>query len=226
MATLSQIRFDILGRIKGQLLSDDERLEDDYIDKLIRDKRNFLIKDELKRGLGLNPAYMQDLSCLRIQCDTVSCSGIPAGVQYHYVDLPSGVTGRVNYLGTQDGYTQFREMSISGFVHALPGRFGVSFPLYTIIENKALIKYASTSITQLRLIAALDDPMQKFSDCLLARHDQEYPVPVSEISRLQTLVLMDLLPTRNIQPDTNNNSADETTPADVNAKAVQAAQPQ
>ena len=73
------------------------------------------------------------------------------------------------------------------------------------------------------MIAALDDPMQKFSDCLLSRHDQPYPVPVSEVSRLQNLVLMDLLPTRNVQPDASNNAADETTPADINAKVLQQA---
>lgn len=224
MATLAEIRFDILGKSKGQLLSDDERLEDEYIDKLIRDKRNFMIKDQLKRGLGLHPGYFQDLSCLTIECDTIVCDGVPAGVRYHYVDLPTGVVGRVNYLGAQDGMQQFRETSLSGFVHALPGRFGVSFPLYTILDNRALIKYAPSNMTRLRMIAALDDPMQKFSDCLLARHDEPYPVPVGEVSRLQNLVLQDLLPTRNVQPDTSNNASDETTPADINAKAVQQAQ--
>ena len=77
MATLAEIRYDIIQRVKGQVVSDDERLEESYIDKLIRDKRNFLIRDEAKRGLGIHSGWMQDITCLEVSAERCSAMAFP-----------------------------------------------------------------------------------------------------------------------------------------------------
>ncbi len=223
MPSLSEIRFDVLRKVKGQLVSDDERLEFYYLDRLIHNKRNFLIREEARRGLGFSVDYLQIVDCLSVKCDEIACAGVPSGVRYHYVDLPSGCNDRVNYLGTTDGLTQFQWKSVSGFVHAMPGLFGRSVPCYTIVENRALLKFFPKNVDTLRLIAALDNPMEKYDGetCLLDHENDPYPVPVAQISRLVNLVLMDLLATQNIQPDATNDAADETNPARVDPRPLQ-----
>lgn len=222
MATLAEIRYDIIQRVKGQVVSDDERLEESYIDKLIRDKRNFIIRDEAKRGLGIHSGWMQDITCLEVKCGEVQCDGIPAGVAYSYVDWPAGAVGNVAYFGTADGSSQFSHWNISAFLLARPTRFGKEPRRYTVVGGKALLKGVPSEIDRVRLIAAVDDPIAAFGVCGLDGENQVYPVPVHQVSRLQSLVLMDLLPVRNILPDTFNNANDETVPSQVNPKLAQA----
>lgn len=222
MATLAEIRYDILGRLKGQVVTDDERLEDEYIDKLIRDRRNFLIRDEGKRGLGLHADWYQEVNCLGVKCGAVTCGGYTTQDKQVYVEMPAGVVDRIAWFGTHEGQP-FSYQALTAFLLRGTSRFGERRAAYTLVDGKALLRNVPLGLGAVRLVAAVDDPVAVMRMCQIDAENARYPVPTHQVSRLAALVISDILPMRNIQPDTFNNSADETVPAQVNQKAVQAA---
>lgn len=213
MATLAQIVNSIRDQASGLMTVDDTRLRDTYLQKLVADRRAFLIEEEAKRGLGLNTAWLQVIDCLELQCEDILCEGKYTFTKQFFVRLPSTVSSIDTniYLGTIDQQQPFRETSMTGFQSAMPGRFGKTTPVYTVLGDKALVKFQPSGLRTVRYIGILSDPVDTDSSgCGAVHWEEEYPVPGLLVARLETLCLQQILSVLSIQPDMANNAKDDT----------------
>lgn len=195
----------------GQIASDDGRLRFRYIDKVIRDKRSLLVNSYGKRGLGVDQQFYSMVDCLTLQCGVVECAGVSAGIRHHYINMPDteAITGAIAYLGNIDGEIPFEERSFPAFMHAIPGRFGKSNPIFTVVGQIALVKFQPTGLELLRLNAILTDPIA--GNCRTTAIQEPYPIPNDKVHELELLVIKQLLATQPIQPDRVNDAADTGT---------------
>ena len=219
MATLEQIRSSIIEQARGNIVTDDTRLRFGFIDHLIREKRALLIEQQRRKGMGINMGFYQTIDCLEVKCGQVECGGYKSGVRQHYLDLPAGIQNPVAFLGSVDGTISFTMYPFTAFQSVTPSRFGKTRPMYTVIDNKALLKFLPNGITMLRLVAVLYDPLEKTCATLTARN--EYPIPSGFLHQVELLCLKQLLSTQPIQPDPLNNAQDDQQPARIDQRNIQ-----
>lgn len=212
MPTLQELRSSIRNQCIGQVGTDDTRLRARFIDKLIRDKRSVLIKRSGDRGLGVDQAYYQELRCLKIQEDEIVCEGYRSGVRHKYVEVPAleSFPGSVAYLGTVDGKTQFMGRGLTAFLNAIPGRFCHKKPVYSVIGDRAYLKFIPHDLKVLRLFAVLEDPSK--NTCITDFEVTMYPIPNNQVHTLEVMAIKQLLATIPIEPDTTNDAADRAIP--------------
>lgn len=223
MPTLNEIVSSIRDQVTGRVPVDDTRLRNRFLFKLVADKRALLIRQEGERGLGISTNWTQTIDCLKVQQGTLSCEGRNTLFQQQYLDAPDLIQDHnsILYLGTLDGLTPFRYTGLSGFLHAMPGRFGKTTPVYTVNEGKILLKFNPCGLTYLRLVAALADPSDPDkAACALIKLDEHYPVPPAFVHQLELLVIKQLLSTQPIPADTVNNAMDDTGSTPVNPNTL------
>ena len=213
MPTLAEIRFSIRDQLVGQIGNDDGRLRYQFIDKVIRDKRSLLVNSYGKRGMGVDQQFYSMLDCLTLQCGAVECVGVPSGIRHHYITVPEveAITGSIAYLGNITGSVPFEERAFVSFMQAVPGRFGKTQPIFTVVGRTALVKYQPAGLEFIRLNAILTDPIA--GSCRVTAKEEPYPIPNDKLHELELLVIKQLLATQPIQPDRLNDAADGTLPA-------------
>lgn len=208
MPTLENLIISIRDQAIGQIGTDDTKVQESFVEKLIRDKRSLLINSQAKNGLGVDQAYYQVVDCLEIICGTVNCPGIPRGYKYHYVETKKieSFKGSIAYLGLIDGVHPFSQIPLSAFLNHVPVRFGKEYPVFTVIDGKALLKSPPSGVAYLRGIMVLENPVEGV--CEEDAYRAEYPVPNSIVHQLELLCLKQLFSTLPIQPDTTNDAVD------------------
>lgn len=216
MPTLEQISASIKRQASGQINSDDNRLEDRFLHKVIADKRKMLLQRDYGRGLGVAMSYYQQIDCLEVKCAAVECLGLPSGVTYHYVDLPAGTSDHLAYLGKADGSLPFDHRPLMSFNSGIQGRFNITAPFFTVLQDRAFIKRIPDGMDLLRLVAILYDPVEMGCRRLLA--SESYPIPDANVHELEVLVLKQLLSTLPIPADLNNDTAPKSSEVAVNTK--------
>ena len=221
MPTLEEIVFSIRDQAIGQIGTDDTKLQEAFLEKLVRDKRSLIINDQAKRGLGVDQSYYQVIDCLEVLCGEVECPGIPRGFKYYYVDIKEveSFAGSISYLGTIDGQNPFVRVSVSAFLTNLPSRFGKNYPVFTVVSGKALLKSPPSAVAFLRGIMVLENPTEGV--CEEDAYRAQYPVPNSVMHQLELLCLKQLFSTLPIQPDTTNDATDKPeAPSNPNPNSI------
>lgn len=217
MPTLAEIRSSIRRQVKGHFVTDDDRLRDLFLDKLIADKRMVLIGRDMDRGMGVDMGCYQIFDCLKIQCGQVTCEGLPSDEQYFYVDLP--VTEHIAYLGSVDGSVSFCRTSLPGFLNALMPRLGGNQVVYADLNGQALLKFLPQGLEYVRLIAILYDPLN--GGCRTLASDEPYPIANRMVHTLEVMCIQQLVSTLPIRPDTANNAQDDTKNPPIKTKNLQ-----
>lgn len=208
MATLAEIRYSIRNQLEGQVVTDDHRLRIRFIDKQIRSIRSLLLAEELNRGLGIDQAFLQVIDCLQVKCDKVTCNGNTLPFKTHFVDVPPITSHGSNpiYLGLIDGTLPFERVSYSAFLQWTGGSFSFKRPAYALIDGMALLKFFPIGTKWIRLVAALDDPMN--GGCVTLKENDPYPLPERLVHQLELLVIKQLLSTLPIPGDLVNDAVD------------------
>lgn len=210
MPTLIELRSSIRNQIIGQVGTDDTRYRSLFIDHEIRAVRSILINQQGRSGLGVDPAYYQELTCLTIEEGSVVCEGYDSGESLLYVTMPAveGLRGAIAYLGTIDGRTAFQRRSISSFMSKATPRFCKPFPNYAIIGDRAYVRDVPSGLEFLRMVAVLEDPAK--NKCVTDFERQPYPIPQNRVHELEVICIKQLLATLPIQPDSLNDAADSS----------------
>lgn len=208
MATLAEIAYSIRNQLEGQVVSDDHRLRLKFIQKQIRGIRSLLLAEELNKGIGIDQGFLQVIECLEVKCDRVTCNGNTMPFKTHFVNVPpiTMVGNNPVYLGLLDGATPFERVSYASFLNWTGGSFSFKRPAYSLIDNMALLKFFPTGTKWIRLVAALDDPMN--GGCVILKEKDPYPLPERLIYQLELLVIKQLLSTLPIPGDMVNDGTD------------------
>ena len=218
MPSLRELRASIRNQAAGHIVTDDTRLRNRFIDKLIRDKRSALIMSEAKRGLGVDPHYYQTISCLNIEDDELVCDGENTGVIVKSVKTPpvESFRGSIAHFGSIDHSFQFEYRALSAFINYTNGRFCSDRPVYTITAGKSYLKNIPAGMCVVKLIAVLENPQD--DTCIKDFERTDYPIPNSRVHTLELMCLKQLMSTAGIVPDEMNNAADDSTLAGAQPK--------
>lgn len=212
MPTLAEIRDSLLSQLTGHIPSDDHRIRYGMLDKILRDKRSQVVNSQARNGLGVESAYYQIMDCLTIKSGEIECDGEGTGFTFDYVDLPDteSFQGAIAYLGPIDGATPFQARSFNAFMRPVPERFCNQRPIYTIVSDRAYIRYQPAGLEKLRLNAVLTDPAT--NSCILNFENTIYPIPAHMVPVIETICLKQLLSTLPIAGDIKNDGADLSLP--------------
>lgn len=211
MATLAQIRSSILDQLTGFIPTDDSRLEEAFLENVIRTKRALLVREHEKPGMGVPQEYYQDLSCLEVIRSMEVCDGEDTGIERVTVKIPWLVGGRsaIAYFGKLDTITGgFMGVNLPTFVSGYSGRFCQDKIMYTHVGDELWVKGLPEEVDRVRLIAILEDPA--YLKCFPDFEQMEYPMPSSMVHTLETLCLKQLMSTLPITPDISNDGKDGT----------------
>lgn len=211
MATLAEITFSIRNQLQGQVVTDDHRLRIPFIHHHIRNVRSLLLDEEISAGIGLDPAFLQIIDCLEVKCDRVVCNGRALPFATKYVDMPSisSKVGNPTYLGLVDGSLAFERLSYTAWLNFTGGSFAFRRPAYALVDGMAILKYIPPNTKWLRLVGALDDPIN--GGCMLLGENDTYPIPQRLVHKLELLVIKQLMSTLPIAGDPVNDAADPQT---------------
>lgn len=220
MSTLAELRSSIRNQLVGQVPTDDTRLRNRFIDYKIREIRSLLINQQARRGLGVDQGYYQTLSCLTIDKDRLICSGYDSGVVQPYIQIPvpEDFRGAIAFLGTVDHSMSFEYKPLSAFLMAVPDRFCVQQAMYTVIGDRAYLKFPPAGLELLTMTAVLQDPAK--NKCITDFERTPYPLPQHMVHSLEVICIKQLLATLPIAADTENDATDEGAPERTNPQAI------
>lgn len=213
MPTLSELRSSIKEQMLGYMPTDDSRLEEPFLDHLIRSKRSLIIRERAKFGLGVDQAFYQDLTCLKVERAPIKCDGITTKTEYPRIPVPAveQFRGSIAYLGKLNFKEPFAQLSLSAFLRSTTSRMCVTHPAYTLLDGYAYLSGLDLDTEIIRMVAVLENPAE--NKCILNFEDQDYPVPMDASHQLELLCLKQLMSTLPIRPDTSNNAQDDSAPA-------------
>ena len=182
--TYLEIAYDIIDQVKGQINSDDSRLEEGWVIGQMNDVRAVLIKQEIDQKKALGDYFYQQTCCLEVKCKELECDGIKSGEKQWYVELPELIGGiewnDIKYLGLNDFKSSFERTSLVGFNNYEGNIYVGGKPAYNVIGNydgdgmiAVLKNLPSAGIKYLCLIGVLSEPSSQCDDSL----DNIYPLP-------------------------------------------------
>lgn len=207
--SLAAIGFSIRNQVKGFFSTDDERIDIEFIYKMIKDVRTLLIRDEINTTKAVNNAFYQTISCLELKCRSIVCDGIDSEEKEYYVDIPvlaDAGTHTIKYFGSADKKTSFNQRNYQGHLYGNASPWTGNIPYYTIIGGEALMgNVPSDELRFLTLVAILNDPLN--GGCFTLSENDPFPISESVVHRLELIVIKQLMATLNIVPDIKNNAA-------------------
>lgn len=206
---INKILYSIIESLTGYDLTDDFKIDPEYILDKIHDTRASMIAEEWRNKM-LDDAYYQKVCCIEIECTETTCTvggvSLPSGTKEFYVDLP-GLNNRIEwdniaYLGTVDMNNNFNRKTFDGLMALQGNRWTANQAAYTIVGNRAFIKNLPTSGTLfLCLVAVLDNPVVA---CDYNEETNPYPVP--DAIKLELRVKQDILSTYGLPKDKQQDS--------------------
>lgn len=206
--TLAEIGFSIRNQAKGYFSSDDERIDIEFVYKMVKQVRSTLIKERYKELGAIDELMYQNISCLEIQCEEIICNCVPSGEYQYWIDLPilEDIYGNIKYLGTADMRTKFTEKTFNGFQYITSSPYTGMSPVFTRVQNKAYLKNLPTpDMKFITLVGLLADPLN--GGCYLLDENNDFPLSQNMIQQLELICLKQLMSTLQQQPDTKNNAS-------------------
>ena len=224
MATLAQLRFNILNLKAGGKTSDDDWLAPAQIDFIIAYSRSILIRRDYQKRRFLDPNIEQDLGCVEMELvDNAECCNVQTGclVLRSVLPIPNFVelqnSNLVSYVGTVDKTHAFdlipsaraRWINNNKYTAGLRRAFFIGAHLY--IVNDKLLKYINVR-------GVFEDPAQaaKFNHCsgepCFDPNTSEYPISFWMIGAITDMVLKgEVRETLVVPKDTENNASGDAT---------------
>jgi|TARA_R100000093_G_C1945099_1_gene74001 hypothetical protein len=212
MATLNEITYSIKNQLSGYVITDDNRLDDAFIQHEIKQYRSTLIKEMYRDTKRLDSALYQFCYCLKVTCDTVICDGNVAEAKIDYVEVPplEGSIGweNVKYFGSLDDATPYYRRTYEGLTYSSDGQYTANMPQYSVIGGKAYFtKLVSPSVKYMKMLAILEDPLKcRKEGCSSITPDDPYPVPSAMLAKLEMLVMKQISQGLSIPPDVKNDA--------------------
>ncbi len=130
-----------MGQALGHIPSDDSRLRMRFVEYQIRSARSELLKDLVRRQVGVPYDFYQRICCLPIKCDNIVCDGESIPVERTYLEIPAleNVPHNPVYLGPADGKTPFTRVSFGQIAFWSGGSFSRKQNAFAILGNKAML---------------------------------------------------------------------------------------
>lgn len=217
MATLPEIRYAIIDRLRGGITSDDELLSNREIDFLIHTKRGRLIKEYLQKNNDeLHPEFLQTIKCLAVELvDKSECCEIATDclILRTTQEIPVVYNNMFTYIGPVDDSMNFQLVSFNRSRWDRFSRFTAHIPKAYYLNNKVSITVTKT-IEVIKIIGVFEDPT-KLADLNVCEgtcfdiNTSTYPIPSFMTDLLIQLVLQDLRVLNTLDNDTTNNTASE-----------------
>jgi hypothetical protein len=214
MATLPEIRYAILDRLRGGLTSDDELLSNREVDFLVHNKRARLIKEYLQKNRdAVHPEFLQEIKCYEtVLADKSECCDIQSDcliLKTKYL-LPSVYNNLFAFIGPIDRSQNFQLVSANRSVWDAYGRFTAKLPKVYYLNNRLYITNNKT-IEYIRIAAVFENPVElsAINSCNGVCYDEmtsKYPLPNYLVDLLIQLVVADLAQTTS----THNDEANDT----------------
>jgi hypothetical protein len=217
MATLAQLRYDILNKLRQGISSDDDRISTRQIDFNIKSKRAALIRQEQQAGNKLSSDFIQVIPCLDVQLvDKSECCEIETDclILRTTQRIPKTVSDLLTFVGTIDQSETFQIISsqrarwakYSPFTSRIPKAYSLDDYIYITVEK---------TIEKIRIHGIFEDPesLALVDACNGPCYDSntsDFPIPAHLTDVLLASVLQDLtimLKTQNdITNDTQHNA--------------------
>ena len=211
MKNFNEIAYSIRNQVKGYFSTDDERIDIELIYKMMANVRSLLIKEDYKLNKRVAEDYYQECPCLEIQCGKIECAGISIKSDTFYIELPDieDVTGAIKYLGTADLAIPFTQKTYQGLIYNDGNKYTSNIPIYTTIDNKAILKNLPTpNMKYINLVAVFEDPNGCANKCYQNAEEMAYPTPNNIIHKLELICIKQLMSTLPVLPDERNNATD------------------
>jgi hypothetical protein len=207
--SLEKIIYSIKEELSGYIITDDTLYDDEYIKDKIMSAREAIIKD-LYRNKLLNESYYQRLCCLEVNCVEAACNfeGTPiySGDSYNVIEIPSLIKGvgwdNIINLGTTDLNIKLQRVTFDGFMSSDGALYTSTYPIYTIVDNKALLKNIPLGTKFLCGIMLLYDPTEA------CNWEDNKDYPIDDSYKLEMLVKKDILSVMGIVGDEINDGRD------------------
>lgn len=210
--TIQRIIYSVKEAVTNFHITDDFRIEDEYLIHLANTIRSSLIDEEFK-SRKLSDEYYQRYCCLEVECVKESCvlDGLTVSSEnvLYYADVPSLKKGigwdNIKMLTAED--VIFSRLNFMSFKMQDNRQYGLSMPTFTLIGNRVYLRHLPTTGTKfLCIVAILEDPL--IAGLCDMDSDDEYPVP--NVMKLEYLMKRNVFESLNLPVDVINNTNDDT----------------
>ena len=220
--TINELVYSIKEAVYNHAIPDDANIENEFIIGKINDINASLVREYSDSGRNLDGFY-QKVCCIEIECEKQTCTldgkVIDSGDVIWKTNLPALHKGigekSIKYLGNKDLSVEYTRMSFEGFKSS-GGRVWTSTkPLYTVINDEAILKNIPESGAKfLCMIAILADPT---SACNWENDTSMYPTPSPQ--KLELVVVQSILGSLGIRKDEIQDSRDGVAEGQVKQKS-------
>lgn len=217
--TLWQIRSSILNELKGGFQVDDNRIDPEFIQDKVNDRRNYLVEQYIKEN-GPDESMYQHDCCLEIICEDVECNGRILK-QRPIVNIKPLLTvaGKtyIRFVGPVDYSASFSYLPLHGIQFKDGDLWTSEDPKYTFLgPNKILLHNLPTDgMKYICFVGIFDNPNITCTDW----KDKPYPIPGSLVSKLEyDVVQMLIKPMLLMNPEQPNNATDDVPGTNNNRK--------
>lgn len=210
MKTKLDYVYSILESLTDFNLTDDHKIDEEWVSDKIDDVRATLIK-----GLkNIHDDFYQLVCCIEIECEKPACDingvSIPSGDVLWKAELPSLIPlekgNNIKYFGPPNLKSNFTQVSPSAFQTLEAREFTSDKTFYMILNGIAYFKNLPTSGIKYVCLAGL--LLNPETACNYELQNSNYPVPSG--LKLEILVKQDILSTYNIKPDVKQDARDNT----------------
>lgn len=214
--SLSKIVYSIIEQCSHRVVSDDSRLDFEFIADKVHDVRLLLLKEDWAAKRKVDDGFFKRSCCFEIKCGSPNCEGNKlSDIEYHYVSLPkisTAVNGTIRYAGTvMDNQSESFEISIlsnsqwkvRGANPYIPKK-----PIGTLINNSTLVlENIPEGMKYICVDAVWENPIINCE----TDNNADYPIPGDLIHKLEIVTIQHVLSANLVGADVINNALDDTT---------------
>jgi len=229
--TLNTIVTDLLNTVRGSKISQSETISRRQIEDWVNQYRGVLIKQDLDKGKMPNPDYIQEIPSLRLEVVDKTTESELASDAYFMrtvLELPNTLDlnfkSGFTYVGTLDG----KEIQLvpEGRVYWQKFKRFTKKEALAFLRNKHIYVSNVTPLSHITVRGIFEIPMEasRFINPALSTQtydtlDDRYPIPVSMVPTLKTMILQQELGIMAQAPsDNTNDGANIVTPNSMQTK--------
>lgn len=229
MATLNELRHNILLKLSGGTLSDDFDIDKRQVDYWINSQRALMVRNELNKYRSIDPDLVQDLGCIELEkIDRAECCdiNIECDILRTNVEIPSFIemynreaitrVGSLDKIAKPYTYIPYERAPYVG-----SGRFNLK-QIYAFRKNKRIYivfnakNYKAKMLQYINVQGVLENPLDAITfincdgtNCWTA--DSQYPIKQWMIPYMENIILKNELGGLAVPSDSANDSADTNT---------------
>lgn len=208
--TLNTIIDDILLELRNSSISESEHISRIQIEQWIHNYRAILIKQDIDKGRDINPMYIQNIKCVRLDrienipghIEYISDITLPKLIDFHFrtgLAYVKDMYGNLIQIGseTKMKYQKYRKYTCGDYI--------------AYIKDNKLFVEAPGDDNQLQFveIGVIAENPADLTDCF--DPDAEYPAPAHMIPVIKDFIFSkELNIMRGMPTDTSNDSKDDT----------------